>query len=162
MLASYTIRKSINVPDVIGLCVNGKPKMVDCKTVSNAYLGDVIAKYEAELKQDYCIRINIIALKEDEYEISVLKGEDLCDFESTYDDYDDDESFVEDCCEEIFCKSASKDDVLNILGDACAYIENDVKDKCPKEKCEEKKKSSADNFLRRLKKIIDATLEDDE
>lgn len=164
MLASYTIRKSINVPDVIGLNVNGNVKMINCETTQNAYLGDVIAKYTAELKKNYCVRINIIASKEDEYEISVLKGEDLCDFDETYDDYDDDEDFIEDCSEEIFCERTTEDKVLDLLGDACAYIEKDVKCECAKKKCEEseKKKSSADDFLRRLKKIIDATLEDDE
>lgn len=162
MLASYTIKKSINVPDVIGLCVNGNVKMLNCILKQNAYIGDVIAKYEAMLKDEYCIRINILAWKDDQYEISVLKSKDFEDLDSVYYDYDDDESFIEDCCEEIFCRSASIDNVVNILGDACAYIENDVKDKCPQKKCKEKMKSSADNFLRRLKKIIDAALEDDE
>ena len=161
MLASYTIRKSINVPDVIGLNVNGNVKMVNCETAQNAYLGDVVAKYTAELKKNYCVRINLIASKEDEYEISVLKGKDLCDFDEIYDDYDDDEDFIEDCTEEIFCETASADEVITILGDACAYIEKITKDECPQKKCEEKK-SSTDDFLRRLKKIIDATLEDDE
>lgn len=166
MLASYTIRKSVNVPDVIGLNVNDKVKMIDCVTTQNAYLGDIVAKYTAELKERYCIRINIIATKENEYEISVLKSsnmDDLSDYSyDDYDDEDDDDYYgINDCSEEIFCETASADKVVEVLGDACAYIEKSVK-ACHawEKKCE--KKTTADDFLKRLKKIIDATLEDNE
>lgn len=162
MLASYTIRKSINVPDQIGLCVNGKVKMLDCVTTKDAYIGDVIAKYTAELKPGYCIRINIIA-DEDKYEVSVIKSDCMDDldeslYEDSYgDEYEDDPY---DCCEKIFSKTGTSENVLDVLGDACAYLEKDVKGcDASEKKCE--KKTTADDFLKRLKRVIDAALEDD-
>ena len=145
-MASYEVTETryVDLPNRIGLNANGKVVMIDEETNYDACIGNELSRYEAMLNDEYGISIVVEVLDDGEYDVSAYKKRNRCTTTIFH------ENEVYD------------DDILDALGRACQAIETDYKCtyKCCDHSTNKCSDDSAGSFLRKLRKMIDAALDE--
>jgi len=145
-MASYEVTETryVNLPNRIGLNANGRVVIVDEKTNYDACIGVELSRYEGMLNDEYGICIFVTVVDDGEYEVTAYEKKN-------------------GCMTTIFHENeVYDDDILAALGRACHAIETDYK--CTYKCCDHSTNKCSDDstgsFLRKLRKMIDAALDE--
>lgn len=159
MFASYKVTRTVNLPDQVGVNAKGQILMLDCNREDDVRPGKLLATYRGELAEKYDMEVAIIVEGLDKFLVLVRDA----DTSERYwdDDYDEDEDEYREEDDEIFCKTATDEDLLTVLGEAFATVEKELK--LAEKKCSEagEKKSCKEKTISVLRKLLESLDEEE-
>ena len=162
MLATYKIVKSVNLPDQVGVNAKGKILMLNCEKNDDARPGNVLASYRGDLAEKYKLEVAILVQDLDKFLVLVRDSETSQRYwDDDYEEDEDDDEYREEA-DEIFCEEADDKELLNVLGEAFAFVEKELTPKKMPEVGEKKPECPKEKSLKELKKLLDALYDDDE
>ena len=122
MQVKYTIKKAVNIPDDVGICVNGQVKMITVSANQNvSECGELLASYISAIKDRYNVVIQIYLVDDEEYRIIAVKSDDMKVIETFNLNHSNHDYEI------IYDETASIFDINDVIGDALTKIEEDAK-----------------------------------
>lgn len=149
MLASYKVTKYINLPDQVNVGNEKEIFELKCERADNASVGSIIASYGGRLTEKYGLKIAIRVEDIDDFVVMVMDVDEY---------YDEDDEDYEDAVP--FCKDADNENILEVLGEAFAYVGRYMDKQVKDHNCSEKKPCK-EKTLSVLKKLLEALDEED-
>ncbi len=122
MQVKYTIKKVVNIPDEVGICVDEQVKMITVNVKQNvSQCGKLLASYASAIKDRYNVVIQIYLVDDEEYRIIAVKSDDMKVIESF------NPSRSNHGCEIIYDDTACMSNINDVIGNALTKIEEDTK-----------------------------------
>ena len=123
MQIKYTIKKAINIPDEVGICIDGQVKMIAVSAKQNvSQCGELLASYASAIRDGYYVVIQVYLVDDEEYRIIAVKSDDMMKIIETFNP-----SRSNQGCEIIYDDTACMSDILDVIGNALTKIEEDTK-----------------------------------